>query len=303
MKIDRLIGIITTLLQKEKVTAPYLAQKFEVSRRTISRDIETICMAGIPIVTEQGYHGGMYIAEGYKLDRSLLTQEDLQAVFAGLKGIDSVMAKPKSNKLAEKMSLKKNQVFAVQENIVIDLASHYKDSITEKIGLLREAIKEHRLVSFSYYYEKGEDLRVVEPYLIVFQWSSWYVYGYCTKRKDFRLFKLNRLWKLELCNDQFEPREIPQEDLDFHRVFTEEIKLTALFHPHVKHRLIDEYGPDCYKMEADGRLLATIGFTFYDHMLQWVLSFGNKIEVLEPEELRQELRKQGEDLVKFYQGT
>lgn len=279
MKMDRLIGIITTLLQKEKVTAPYLAQKFEVSRRTINRDIEAICRAGIPIVTEQGYQGGIYIAEGYKIDKSLLTGEELQAVFIGLKGVDSVMENPKSNMLAEKMFNKKEQVFSIQEHILIDLASHYKDSLTEKISLLRQAMKEHKMVSFTYYYEKGEDLRVIEPYLIVFQWSSWYVYGYCTKRNDFRLFKLNRLWDLVFSQTQFEPRELPSEEIDFHKIFTEEIKLIALFDPCVKHRLIDEYGPESYKVVEEGKLLATLGFTFFDNMLQWVLSFGNKVEV------------------------
>ena len=78
MKIDRLIGIITVLLREEKVTAPYLADKFEVSRRTINRDIEDICKAGIPVVTEQGYNGGIYIVQGYKIDKALLTDEDLK---------------------------------------------------------------------------------------------------------------------------------------------------------------------------------------------------------------------------------
>ena len=120
MKLDRLIGIITVLLRNNKVTAPYLAEKFEVSRRTISRDIEDICKAGIPVVTEQGYNGGIYIAEGYKIDKTLLTAEELQAIFIGLKGIDSVSAIPRSSALADKLSLKNNVVFLAHDHILIE---------------------------------------------------------------------------------------------------------------------------------------------------------------------------------------
>ena len=93
MKLDRLLGIITTLLQKGKVTAPYLAEKFEVSRRTILRDLDAICMAGIPIVTTQGCDGGIAIAEGYKLDKSVLTAGELQSILTGLRSIEGIEKK------------------------------------------------------------------------------------------------------------------------------------------------------------------------------------------------------------------
>ena len=92
MKIDRLIGILTILMQKEKVTAPYLAEKFEVSRRTINRDIEDMCKAGIPIVTAQGKNGGISIMEGYQIDKTLLTNDDMDSILSALKGLDSVWA-------------------------------------------------------------------------------------------------------------------------------------------------------------------------------------------------------------------
>jgi len=303
MKIDRLIGIITVLLQNEKVTAPYLAEKFEISRRTISRDIEDICKAGIPVVTERGYNGGIYIAEGYKIDKTLLSAEELQAIFVGLKGIDSVSAVPKSSALADKLSLKNNAVFSTHDHILIDLASHYKGSLTEKIEQLKLAITEHHIVTFDYYYGKGESERLIEPYLLVFKWSAWYVFGYCKMRQDFRMFKLNRLWKLETKGATFIPRVIPKENLDFDSCWTDEIKLIALFDTSVKYRLIDEYGVDCYTITEDGRLLLKINYTYYDNFLEWVLSFGNKVEVLEPESLRNELAEQAEKMLKLYQGT
>lgn len=105
MKIDRMIGILSILLQKEKVTAPYLAEKFEVSRRTINRDIEALCMAGIPLVTETGANGGISIIENYKIDRALLTTSDMQAILAGLRSLDSVSGTNRYAQLMEKLSV------------------------------------------------------------------------------------------------------------------------------------------------------------------------------------------------------
>lgn len=292
MKIDRLLGILTVLLRQEKVTAPYLAEKFEVSRRTITRDIDALCQAGIPIVTEQGRGGGISIAPGYKLDRRLFTKEELQAILSGVRGLDSVSASPQETGLTDKLG-------GVEETagngpLLIDLASHYKDSLTEKIALLKSAIAQNRLVSFRYYYEKGESERTVEPYYVVFRWGEWYLFCWCLKRRDFRLFKLSRLWELTANEKPFIPRPIPPEQLDPGRVWEANYQLEALFDPGVKYRLIEEYGPDCFRMREDGRLFLSVDFTFYGNMLSWVLSFGDAAEVLAPEQLRNDLRRQGE---------
>ena len=126
MKIDRLIGILSILLQQEKVTAPYLADKFEVSRRTINRDIEDICKAGIPVVTSQGQNGGISIMDGYRMDKTLLTSSDMQAILAGLKSLDSVSGTKRYQQLMEKLASGNNSVLASNNHIMIDLASWYK---------------------------------------------------------------------------------------------------------------------------------------------------------------------------------
>ena len=92
MKIDRLIGILSILLQEEKTTAPELAERFEVSRRTINRDIEDLCKAGIPIKTAQGTGGGISIMDGYRMDRTILSSKDMQMILAGLRSLDIARA-------------------------------------------------------------------------------------------------------------------------------------------------------------------------------------------------------------------
>ena len=131
MKIDRLVGIITILLGQDKVTAPELAKRFEVSKRTINRDIEDICKAGIPLITTQGYGGGISIADGYKIDKTLFTEEELQTIFTGLKGVDSISKTSSLAKMLEKLSSKNKQIIA-EDSIVIDLASFSQTSLIEK---------------------------------------------------------------------------------------------------------------------------------------------------------------------------
>ena len=297
MKIDRLMGIVTILLQQDKVTAPELADRFEVSRRTINRDIEDICRAGIPLVTTQGYGGGISIAEGFKLDKSLLTADELQAILSGVKGLDSVWDTPHFSALAEKLAGE------APDDVLIDLASHYQAPLTGKISAIRAAIRDRRYVCFRYCYEKGECRRTIEPYKLVFQWSAWYVWGWCLDREAFRLFKLNRLWGLELGAGPFAARDLPLDELDFGRYFSARaFHLKALFEGSEKYRLIEKYGPDCYR-EEQGKLLLEQDFSSYSNMREWALSFGGRAEVLEPEGLRSDLLRQAEAMLKKYRGT
>lgn len=284
MKIDRLIGIITILQQRGKVTAPYLAEKFEVSRRTISRDIDDICRAGIPLVTTQGADGGIEIMKGFNIDTTVFTEEELQAIFVGLKSLDSVSKTSKHRQLSEKLG----GAIPVSDHMLINLSSFHKGSLSEKIELLKTAIKEKKCVSFHYFYNKGEADKLIEPALIVFEWSSWYLFGYCPEREDFRLYKLNRLWELKVTNRDFEPREIPEEKKDFRGSMTDEIFITAVYEEEAKYKLVEEYGPYSFTVLEDGKLYTEWGFNSRQSAMDWFLGFGSRVKVLAPEEFRTE---------------
>lgn len=172
MKIDRLIGILSVLLQKEKTTAPELAERFEVSRRTINRDIEDLCRAGIPIRTSQGTGGGISIMDGYRMDRTILTSKDMQVILAGLRSLDSVSGGSYYAQLMEKIQTGSSTFISGRDSILIDLSSWYKESLTPKIETIQDAIGERRLVRFRYYAPTGESGRIVEPYYLVFHWSD-----------------------------------------------------------------------------------------------------------------------------------
>lgn len=298
MKIDRLIGIITILLGQDKVTAPELAKRFEVSRRRINRDIEDICKAGIPLITTQGYGGGISIADGYKIEKTLFTEEELQTIFTALKGVDSVSKTPYLEKLLEKLSSKNKQIIA-NDNIVIDLASFSQTPLTEKIEVLKNAIGNKHYVSFQYYYEKGECKRRIEPYRLVFKWSTWYVFGYCLDKKDYRMFKLNRLWNLQLIENTFSPRDVPLNKVNFdnHFISNAAFHLKAIFSASEKYRIIEEYGIDSYTLYSNEKLLFQHDFASYENMRNWVFSFGDKVEILEPKELYCDRLQQAKNII------
>lgn len=291
MKIDRQLGILSMLLQRENITASYLSQMFEVSTRTINRDIEDLCKAGIPIVTRQGVGGGISIMDGYKIDRTMLTRDEMQDILAGLRSLDSVNGTNRYGQLMEKLSIGSSDFMVGNQSVLIDLSSWYKRSLAPKIELIRRAIEQRRLLEFLYYAPKGESERTIEPYYLIFRWSSWYVWGWCKDRKDFRLFKLNRMENVRISNEIFSGREAHLPDLRDERVFPGGIRVKALFEPDCKWRLVEEFGLNCFEEQKDGRLLFRADYTDKENLLTWLLTFRDKAELLEPEKLRDELRQ------------
>lgn len=299
MKLDRMIGILSILLQQEKVTAPYLAEKFEVSRRTIQRDIEALCMAGIPLVTEPGPNGGVSIMEGYKIDRILLSTSDMQAILAGLRSLDSVSGTSRYAQLMEKLSAGAANLLAGDTHILIDLSSWHKESLSQKIEMLHSAILTGRKVSFTYFAPRGESERAVEPYYLIFQWSSWYLWGWCEFREDFRLFKLERMARLQ-TGEAFVKRPAPLPDLTAEHVFPQRYQVKARIQPEYKWRLAEEYGVESFQVQPDGTLLFTAGFTEKRKIVEWIASFGEGAELLEPEEFRQDVLAFAEGIRRKY---
>jgi len=317
MKIDRLIGILSILLQEEKTTAPELAERFEVSRRTINRDIEDLCKAGIPIRTAQGVGGGISIMDGYRMDRTILTSKDMQMILAGLRSLDSVSGSQYYGQLMEKIQTGSSKFISGRDSMLIDLFSWYKGSLAPKIEVIQSAIENRHLIQFRYYAPSGESDRRIEPYYLVFQWSSWYVWGRkvsygdlscvgqsgtdrCTSCNDYRLFKLNRMDEVAETEKEFTYRNAPMPDLSNEKIFPGGIKVKALFTPDMKWRLVEEFGPHCFTEADDGRLLFSADYTDMENLVTWLMTFGAKAEVLEPKEARNIIRRNAEEILQIY---
>lgn len=183
---------------------------------------------------------------------------------------------------------------------IIDLSSHYKDSLSEKIALIKQAISySKKIITFDYYYSKGEIRRSIEPYFIEFRWNAWYLFGWCKLREDFRRFKLNRLWDLQMTDEKFSPRSVPTEKANAEDAFPEPYNMKILFEKSMRFRLIEEYGLNCYIETAEG-LLLDFNYTNKDYVFSWLLGFGDKAEIISPEDIRDEFATLAESIVKKY---
>ena len=225
MKIDRLVSIIMTLLDRERIGARELADTFEVSPRTIYRDIEAINLAGIPIHSVSGVGGGFEIMPEYKLDNKVFSTADLSAILMGLSSLSNVVRgdelinafeKVKSFIPAEKardIEIKANQI-SIDPSPWIG-----RRNIQPYLEMIKTALREHKLLCFEYTAHHGNrTLRTIEPYQLVLKGSHWYVQGYCYFRNDYRLFKLSRISKLQMKQEAFIPRDYQKPILDFEEI-------------------------------------------------------------------------------------
>lgn len=302
MKLDRLIGVLSVLLQKESVTAPELAERFEVSRRTIGRDIEDLCKAGIPIVTTQGVGGGIRIMDGFSMDKTLLTSKDMQMIMAGLRSLDSISGSQYYSQLMEKIKVGSSEFVSGNDSILIDLSTWYKDSLTPKIGLIQDAIELKKTIQFRYYSPKNEMEREIEPYYLIFKWTNWYVYGWCTLRQDYRLFKVNRMDQMRHVSDFVMRENVPLPDLDDKRIFPTQNIVKAVFEPEMKWYLIEQFGVDSFTEAPDGRLLFEYEYSDMESLLSWMLTCRDAVTVLEPETVRNELHRIASNIKTKYEG-
>ncbi|MCM1578811.1 MAG: YafY family transcriptional regulator [Ruminococcus sp.] len=296
MKIDRLIGILSVLLQRERVTASQLAEEFEVARRTIDRDVEDLNRAGIPVAAQRGKGGGLYIMEGYALDKTLLTSTDMLAILTGLKSLDSVEGTNRYRQLMNKLSEDGGKE---ADSMIIDLSMWSKDALAPKIELFRTAIEKNETVRFEYISPDGTSKREIEPYRLIYQWSSWYVWGWCMQRQDYRMFRLSRVVDPEATGTVFESRTIPEYSSDKLRHTRGGLSVTVRFDKTMKWRLADDFGAENLT-ESDGGFVHTFNWSDTSSLFSYILTFGDKAEILSPKKLRQEFAEFTEKILAKY---
>lgn len=215
MRIQRLIGLLCVLAEVDKITVQELADKFEVSKRTIFRDLDTLNCAGIPIVSYSGVGGGISIIEGYKIDKKILSSDDTQKIFTALNGLKSIDSDNTVNSLIAKLVPEESHSVFSKSPYIINLSSWFSDSIiSEKATALHKAICDNHYVIIEYVSQNGRSKRTIEPYKLVFKQSDWYLYAFCCERNDFRLFKLRRIISYNVSKEKFTPQEVKNIPLE-----------------------------------------------------------------------------------------
>ena len=298
MKENRYFQMIYLLLDKGQMTAPELADYFEVSIRTIYRDIDILSSAGIPIYATQGKGGGIAIQDSYVLKKSLLSEQEQKQILMALQGI-RVLEDEQINMLLSKLS----GVFQRQQGnwLEIDFSTWTKSGAGKhNFQLLQSAIWKSRIVSFSYYSGKGEQTkRIIEPHKLVFKTSDWYLYGYCTLRKDFRFFKLTRIRDLKLQDAEF-MRETPEHIFERSDEFEmKTVQVTLLFDAGMSHEVYEKFDEEVSEQE-DGSLLVTTILPDNELLYSYVLSCREMVEVLSPPYVRDNVRKRVRKMLEIY---
>lgn len=298
MKENRYFQMIYLLLEKGQMTAPELADYFEVSIRTIYRDIDILSSAGIPIYATQGKGGGIAIQDSYVLKKSLLSEQEQKQILMALQGI-RVLEDEQINMLLSKLS----GVFQRQQGnwLEIDFSTWTKSGAGKhNFQLLQSAIRKSRIVSFSYYSGKGEQTkRIIEPHKLVFKTSDWYLYGYCTLRKDFRFFKLTRIRDLKLQDAEY-MRETPEHIFERSDEFEmKTVQVTLLFDARMSHEVYEKFDEEVSEQE-DGSLLVTTILPDNELLYSYVLSCRERVEVLSPPYVRDNVRKRVGKMLEIY---
>lgn len=284
----RLFEIIYILLEKEKVTAKELSDHFEVSQRTIYRDIEKLSEAGIPIYMAKGKGGGITLLQDFILNKTLLSEEEKKEALAAIQGFSAINEGAFEDKLSKlSMFLGGNS----QSWIEIDFSSWNKDnSLGEKFEAIKRSIINKKIIEIAYYNSNGEySNRTVEPLKLVFKGQGWYLYAYCKNKRDFRFFKLNRLRSIDVLADTFS-RPIPNKVLLENVYENNDIANIKLkIDKSMAFRVYDEFQD--YIIDKDGDYIVEIKLPLGEWIYGYLMSFGDSIKVLEPQEIKEEVKK------------
>ena len=309
MKIDRLVSIIMILLEKERIGAQELSEMFEVSPRTIYRDIDAINLAGIPVRATSGVGGGFEIMQNYKMDRKVFSTNDLSAILMGLTGLSSLIrGEELVNALAKVKSFipadRAKNIECRANQIRIDLSPWLGNrSIQPNLDTIRTAIEENRMLSFDYADHDGNrNARTAEPYQLVLKNSHWYWYGYCHTRNDFRLFKLSRTSNLRMQEACFTPRDYPKPQLDFSEQWEKmQTRITIRVHRSILDRVLDYCSDEDCSPDGEEHYLVQFPFLENDYFYDVLFSFGDQCECLEPKRVREEMRRRIQDIAAIYE--
>lgn len=297
MSDSRLFKIVYYLMEKGQTTAPELAQRFEVSIRTIYRDIDAISSAGIPIYATQGKGGGIAIVDNFILDKSLFSNQEKDQIVMALQGISATNPNASNELLTKLGALFQTKVI---NWIEVDFSNWVQNDTEEDIfNSIKEAIFSKNNISFLYFNSNGKNMkRTIQPLKLVFKSKNWYVYGFCLLKNEYRFFKLTRLRDLEILSTTFN-RSFEEPTLKKHIHIENTIPVTLKFHSCMAFRVYDEF-PDTSISKKNGYLYVQTKLPDNDNLYSYILSFGEYVEIIEPTAIREQIYTKLTKIQNFY---
>lgn len=310
MKIERLLSLVFYLLNREKASARELSEYFDVSLRTIQRDIDTLSAAGIPIVSEHGAQGGYSIMDSYKLSKQLVNTNDLFFILTSLESINSTYDNKQISLTIEKIknlvrNYEKAEISKQKEKLYIDFTSlNVGDKCRDNFYEINRAVDEEKVIKFKYSNAALKfSEREVEPLTVVFKWYSWYLFAYCRLREDFRLFRISRIRDIEILNSKFSRREVDIEEQMKKQEFGikgNSSEMVLRFWPEMKVYVQEYMAWADIEEDEEGRPIVRVKMPIDERIYGMVLSWGETVEVLEPAYLREKIKGIAENIIKIY---
>lgn len=292
MSDSRLFKVLYYLLDKGHATAPELAAEFEVSPRTIYRDVEALSGAGIPIYAEAGRNGGIYLLQNFILDRAILSEQEKQDV---LTAIQSILATGYMG--GKEILTKLSALFNVNTGnwLEVDFSRWGKCAFdNSKFEKLKTAVIQCKEIKIVYENTKSErSTRIVQPLKLSYKSKEWYLKAFCKEKQDFRLFKLNRILKLELLENTFVPRPYPEEGNNTQQEYPQ---VVLLFSKEIAYRVYDEFDETEIEYKRNGDLAVCARIPVDPWLIGYLLSFGAQVEIIEPQYLKGILAAQAQEI-------
>jgi predicted DNA-binding transcriptional regulator YafY len=309
MRIDRMLSIIVILLNKNRVSAKELSEKFEVSVRTIYRDIDAINLAGIPVISYSGNNGGFGIMDTFKMDRQLFSVKDMLNVLSALKGMNTALADKELDSAIEKISSlvpreKSEEMKLHLEQIVIDILPWgFTQKQKDYLRLLNQAIGDSKLVNFSYQNTKGEkSSRTVEPMTLMFKGYAWYLFAFCLLKNDYRFFRISRMKNPKILNQDFTRRKNSYQNFIFADPQKNKmVNLVLKYSAEIRQKIEEYFDDDSIIYQEDGDLIVKVTFPEDEWVYSFILSYGEYVEVLEPPHLRKIIQDRLIKTINIYQ--
>ncbi len=305
MRIDRLLGITIYLLNRGKVSARTLADKFEVSKRTIQRDMEALNLAGIPVSSTYGTDGGYEILNSFKMERQPADSDDYSFILTALKGLSTAYDNPKIDATLEKIRAIMREKPS-SAGIILDFSVLREcEDIQRNLTLLGEAIAQKAVISFDYTDSYGtRSSREAEPVALTYRWYSWYLFAFCTAKEDYRLFKLVRMSRLSVTNKRFLHQHenadilLKQHDTVNRRNYLD-IRLRCK--SGVKMQVLEYLNGKIEEEYENGDFILKLHLPENEHAwFATLLALGNSVMVLEPDSLKRQLCKKAEEVLEMY---
>jgi len=286
------------LLNREMVTAKELADRFEVSTRTIYRDIEVLSTAGVPVYTNKGNSGGISLLEDYTLNKALLSKSESEGLLLAIKAMGAT-SYPEADAILEKISsiFKNNKAHDWIEVDFEGWASRVNEQ--DRFSKIRDAIIGNRVISFDYINANGsKSTRSVEPVKLIFNAFAWYLIAYCLLRDSHRMFRLSRIKNVRITDKHFTERRIREEEYQITHAPVVNLRLRC--DEKVLCRLYDTFDGECIRKNSNGNYDLTVALPEEEWLYGYILSFGNNAEVLAPQHIREIIKTRAKEILEKY---